>query len=1105
MKFGKYLALRQLELPEYSGHFIDYKALKKLIKQLGTPAGNEFALLLPQEIQQHLKENKASFFFRVERELDKVNAFYLEQQANLAVTLNLLVNAKNEQMARLAQAELLNLRNLIAYLNLHQSFEKIHQDLLRLQQFIELNEMGFSKVVKKWDKRSKLHTKELFIQTAVSVQPVFHKNEIDDVLDLVAQLLFDLECVMDGDYRVLENYKGGAAGQGDGDTGAAGRVQDADLDEVYASFVDMAAIKEPDTALLARWREKVARNGPEILLRIFALAVPNLLVPDVFLEAFLNTDPKIELSTGNRLVLHECCLIADTHHHAPINNGVRVADASHLRRFVVEHILKTVDKADLDRLVARQDSSGRTCLHYAAQSNRLDLLELLLPHAAQALDTLDNESMLALLLLIRHNNFDCTTRLIAAGATCFPETSESKLQYLPLNYACRVGHYDTVEFLLQRQPGPDAANQEDVEGLLPLHVAARLGHHRLVELLIKHGAEVNGLDLFNKWPPLFYAAQQGHVEAARLLIRCGARLDVVDGDLYNVLYYCVVEGHLGVLNELLQYRLLRESTEKKEHVKELERGIDKVQGVEAPADTQTDSQKEDSIPHLELPPPILPLRRYGHNFLEEKALIELVFATSSATVKLFSGTELKPGRITITSSISDSVPRNILLPASDVHAATANCIFQTETHLLKEFRIDFEIFPKFGTRLIAKTSALSFALLALLEVTAVVLPLFDPRLRTIGELSFSVQVILPFSGTLLETTKYDTYWKLSTNLGRRPPVKQAGGLSPNNFLSPSSINSNLAITAPLGASDTAPQLTSTSSFVTATSLQGEYLKIKVCLLNDGTPVVCPHWAVAVAENIELLLPNLSLEQLTSVTSSLFDYGKVVADLSRMTLKDLSLIKKLLRIIYFPLDLFLNTLSSEITLSIELLFPSRQELLQVPFPSNIERNLNTFIDATLLQVFAHIRALKAVPGRSRQLLFSLANAVVCKILNWKQPNFPVFLIMNGVVFNPAKGVFEGRSTNGLIELEEPSVRSIKEAVNFAVDNNLIGVVVSIHLLDLVPRLIPLIRTRGLVLVASNDIVDSGERSGGRELEIYSRTDINGLRFDDILSFKEEPEK
>ena len=37
------------------------------------------------------------------------------------------------------------------------------------------------------------------------------------------------------------------------------------------------------------------------------------------------------------------------------------------------------------------------------------------------------------------------------------------------------------------------------------------------------------------------------------------------------------------------------------------------------------------------------------------------------------------------------------------------------------------------------------------EINSIQLPLFDLRLRNIGELKFNYQVIFPFSGTLLET------------------------------------------------------------------------------------------------------------------------------------------------------------------------------------------------------------------------------------------------------------------------------------------------------------------------------------------------------------------
>ncbi|CAI4515355.1 ASN_collapsed_G0022520.mRNA.1.CDS.1 [Saccharomyces cerevisiae] len=76
MKFGKYLEARQLELAEYNSHFIDYKALKKLIKQLAIPtlkASSDMDLHLTLDdidekiIHQRLQENKAAFFFKLER------------------------------------------------------------------------------------------------------------------------------------------------------------------------------------------------------------------------------------------------------------------------------------------------------------------------------------------------------------------------------------------------------------------------------------------------------------------------------------------------------------------------------------------------------------------------------------------------------------------------------------------------------------------------------------------------------------------------------------------------------------------------------------------------------------------------------------------------------------------------------------------------------------------------------------------------------------------------------------------------------------------------------------------------------------------------------
>lgn len=45
-----------------------------------------------------------------------------------------------------------------------------------MQQFVEMNATGFRKILKKWDKRSKSSTKELYLARQVDVQPVFNRQ-----------------------------------------------------------------------------------------------------------------------------------------------------------------------------------------------------------------------------------------------------------------------------------------------------------------------------------------------------------------------------------------------------------------------------------------------------------------------------------------------------------------------------------------------------------------------------------------------------------------------------------------------------------------------------------------------------------------------------------------------------------------------------------------------------------------------------------------------------------------------------------------------------------------------------------------------------------------
>src|SRR6202000_941721 len=104
------------------------------------------------------------------------------------------------------------------------------------------------------------------------------------------------------------------------------------------------------------------------------------------------------------------------------------------------------------------------------------------------------------------------------------------------------------------------------------------------------------------------------------------------------------------------------------------------------------------IPDLSLPPPIIPLRRYGHNFLDSKTFVVINFgAPSFGPVEFFDKHKYPAARLTISSKSTDLIPRNILLPMQEEFKTISSQIDNLET-----FTIEFDIYPTFGSKVIAR-------------------------------------------------------------------------------------------------------------------------------------------------------------------------------------------------------------------------------------------------------------------------------------------------------------------------------------------------------------------------------------------------------------------
>ncbi|QPG75153.1 hypothetical protein FOA43_002498 [Brettanomyces nanus] len=1165
MKFGKYLAARQLEFPEYAGNFINYKALKKLINAL------------TQDISKPLQDKKGSFFFRLERELEKVNDFYLKKESELKFRLDILIS-KKDRFFKSHNGGKIN-KNSVNFVSLYDGFKKFSKDLDRLEQFVELNETGFTKVLKKWDKRSKSSTKELYLTTAVNVQPVFHRSQIIELSDLVANNLMELESLAEGDTGFVR-YETSSC-KTDSTTGSTPTLDSSvryhnimgSCDELYTDFYEITVqnanlSQEDQMAKFKEWSNQIISKLPDdtkkyTLSKVFLLLIPNLHIPDASLLQFYQYFKEfIDLSFVDDLNGRNCLIEAST---CQMN-----------RNPIVELLLKS----DLDP--TKKDVSGRTCLHYVTENGRDDLLLLLLSSskAGSIIDSMDNESISPLLFAIINNHVSCVSTLLQHGANGLPQQDDLKPKYLPLNVACKIGTYEVVQLVLGRYGAPEKAKQDhlltnsaqcNAEGLLPLHIVASSGHEQLVPLLLQYGADINQLDRLNKWSPIFYAVMEGYDSLTHELIGYGANFKIQDEDGFDPLYYAIWEGNVEVLNVLMEsYK--EENSDKMSEVEEdgneAQNCIEEALAIPPMVSLGPKSQISssdiipfsiDMIPDLSLPPPIIPLRKYGHNFLEKKIFLKLSFYTSRNSVRLNPDTFLTsiPGRITISCDRNDLIPRNLLLPVLDNDKSIT---FQTDS-FDESFNIEFELFPMFGTRLLAKATLPSSVLITSYPGSGsklsgdLEIPLSDVKLRNTGFLRFNYEIVYPYSGAPLEISLYDTYWKSSSVAEEKERQRQQQ--------------------IQLQKQEEHHQNTNVS-FVTASSLTGIYYRVPLYLLNDGTPIVCPKYLIDVGGGVSLPICCFGFDQLhhlfygnnTEYKTLCEQLGDLKGDGFRLRFYEI------LSRLYMPLNEFLDIVDPEIALNLEIFYPSVYELefydikLFTSFSSNelihkcnVEAQLNTptdnclnnFIDLILTDVFNHVRKLRHNHNsnslRSRSLILSSDNSTVCTILNWKQPNYPVFYNLNGVKYDSQQDSFYECTANGFLKKDKINLqtknaeklerkelqqnhhsllidnidsinkdsseyinslqyqdklsRSIKLAADFASTNNMLGITVPAKLLRICPTMAESIRAKGLILVAAKDENGLVVKQGQIQPLVtkYGDINVNGLRFNDIVSFKD----
>ncbi|KAI0921288.1 hypothetical protein AcW2_006306 [Taiwanofungus camphoratus] len=914
-----------------------------------------------------------------------------------------------------------------------------------LQQFVEINATGFRKILKKWDKRSKSTTKELYLSRQVEVQPVFNRQLISELSDTVAACLLDLT-----DLSVGLKYEGRIA-----DETVLSRQLGIDRNVQMGPFYDLesnlrkAIIDADRTALrnLVRYSDSLsqAREARMHVTRILWKAVIDA-PPDLADLILVSTTGPFDFlfvdDINGRTCLHEAAIVGVLRLvNLCLQNGVQR------------------DKVDV---------YGRSALHYAAMHGH-DLVCKRLIEVGLPPDVADVDNCTPLIYATLRGSVDCVRVLLEEGKVSVQTTTLTS-DLMPLSLAAQAGHIDVVMLLLHH----GAPSIPNTNGEYPIHLAAQEGHADICRILA-HSEGWDVPDKYNEWTPLFHAARFGHEACLNVLLDVGSRIDRLDEVGNSAIYYAAWYGHRSCV------ALLLEAAAKYFPIHPLPMQKSPL------SDTQRSTGTEfeiDMIPSLYLPPPMMPYRVYGHNYLDKTSLIQVSIghlssrseastmdcdpavrlryplADSQCNDKYLHSSPLLKLVMTAT-PVMTSAPYSIPLPIRD-----QKIVFTFQVPSVNALALEFSLYPNFGTKTIGRATALPALFHGIQNSQPFILPILDPRLHVIGEVLFEVNIITPFSGVTLEIGgAVETYWKslatpvpslISKLTPQRPsqPNKPIG----STHTSPS----NPSITAPGGHS------------LTHSSVTGSYVYVTVQVTRDLHVIAFNEWLLP-EHGYDLGVADVTLAQFQALALRL---GRSFPSMNSISLTPAEWHKLISRSMV-PLVELLKIVPSSIGICLELAYPPLSIRQHLSIRHQVD--LNDATNSLLRVVYNTMTISEGQTGR-RAVVFTSFAPDVCAALNWKQPNYPVFLASQ--CGEPSHSL-PSRTALCMADVCDYRFSSLNSAIDFSKSNNLLGVILDASLLARVPSLIQGVKDLGLL------VGTFGAKEDMSKLHASSDTDANGI--------------
>ncbi|PNX92358.1 SPX domain-containing membrane protein, partial [Trifolium pratense] len=176
--FGKKLKERQIQ--EWQGYYINYKLMKKRVKQYA------------QHIEQGTQDRQyvlKDFSQMLDNQIEKTVLFLLEQQGHLA---SRIVQLGDQQGDAQQEAEISKISEQ------REAYRTVGEDLLKLLYFIEINAVGLRKILKKFDKRFGYRFTDYYVKSRANhpysqLQQVYKHVGIGAVVGALSRNLHELQ------------------------------------------------------------------------------------------------------------------------------------------------------------------------------------------------------------------------------------------------------------------------------------------------------------------------------------------------------------------------------------------------------------------------------------------------------------------------------------------------------------------------------------------------------------------------------------------------------------------------------------------------------------------------------------------------------------------------------------------------------------------------------------------------------------------------------------------------------------------------------------------------------------------------------------------------